>query len=118
MGLQRQAMGVFPIFLAAAVLTGCESSPSESHPQASISRPLLAACTQLDRQPAEMAPSGGFAHIYDLPPSLAIALDHSGNAALQRLGRQLVVPGSNPTIMRTIPKAFDQGQSLCHALIR
>jgi hypothetical protein len=61
--------------------------------------------------------SQGFTHFYDLPSSLPKKLDNSGNAALQQLGRQLVLPGTDPSIMRNAPKEFDQGQSLCHALI-
>src|ERR1700680_2248918 len=98
MGLCRLAMGA-SIVLAGAMFSACGSSPS-GRPAGSVSRPLLAACTQLDGLPAEMVSSQGFAYFYALPPSLAVALDKSGNAALQRLGRQLVVPGTNPTIMR------------------
>jgi hypothetical protein len=48
---------------------------------------------------------------------LVVALKHSGDAALVKLGNDLVEPGTNPIVVRPVPKEFDAGQSLCHSLI-
>jgi hypothetical protein len=36
---------------------------------------------------------------------------------LEALGRQLAVTGTDSVVMQSMPKAFDQGQSLCRSLI-
>ena len=102
--------------LAAMLLGACGSSVSAA-PRKPPSKSVLAACTQLDKQPKEQVDSPTGYHVYFTPQSLAKALQNSGNAALQRLGRQLVVPGTDSQVGASVPRAFDQDQSLCHALI-
>jgi hypothetical protein len=94
----------FGVFVTAALVRACGSSSSGSPTRVSVSKPLLTACTQLDKQPAETASSHGWTHFYDTPPSLAIVLQHSGNVSLQRLGRALVMPETDPNAAFRFPR--------------
>jgi hypothetical protein len=114
----RLTIGAVAVPLAAALLSACGSSANQSAPTHPVSGPLLTACTQLDGQPKEqIASQSRWTYFYDLPPSLADALRNSGNATLEALGRQLAVTGTDSVVMQSMPKAFDQGQSLCRSLI-
>ncbi len=119
MELRRLMPTVAGVLLTATVMSACGSSSCDAASPRSIPKPLLTACAQLDRQSPEHAPAQpGWAAFYDVPPSLALALQRYGNTALQRLGRELVVPGTAATATPPTPSAFDQGQSLCRSLLR
>lgn len=105
--------GAAALVLAATLLGACGSSAGQAAPSKSV----LNACTQLDRQPKEQLDSPTGYHFYFTPPSLATALQNSGNPALERLGRQLIFPGTNSEVGASVPRAFDEGQSLCHSLV-
>jgi hypothetical protein len=112
----RPTAGVALVLIA--MLSGaCGSSGSQPATKKPQSKSVLAACIQLDKQPKEQAESQTGYPIYFVPHSLVLALQNSGNAALQRLGEQLVVPGTDSRVEMSIPRAFNQGQSLCHSLI-
>jgi hypothetical protein len=119
---RRRTTGVAALALAATLLGACGSSVSQVVPKRPLPKTLVTACTQLERQPkervADASQSGSGYYVYEIPPSLVIALQKSGNAALRRLGRQLVVPGTDSKVTTSDPKAFDQGQLLCRSLMR
>jgi hypothetical protein len=113
MNPRRLTVGAAALVLAAMLLGACGSSVSKAAPSKSV----LKACMQLDKQPKERAAAPSGYSVYVTPPSLTMALQNSGDAALERLGRQLVVPGTDSKVGTSVPRAFDQGQTLCHSLI-
>jgi hypothetical protein len=109
-------LGVLAIGLTVAA---CGGATTDSQPLRSPPKALQTACTQLVQQPSEKrSEQPGWAEFYAIPPSLVTALKLSGNAALVKLGDDLVESGSNPMVVTPVPKEFDAGQALCHSLIR
>jgi hypothetical protein len=77
---------------------------------------VQAACKQVHRASPEQVSTTGYAHFYEEPTALVAALDHSGNASLNRLSAQLVA-AARSNDATSFNNALARAKSQCQALL-